>query len=168
MLHLTAEDDDAVSISIVRDEYEKASISLEHALQLVPAFNSARWAYYDLNAENLEHEQSLRIELLEQRLSTRRIVTALAESSVDRLSEAAKEELRNRMADVSMRIVEIIGVFLAVVAILGATVASATVGELTLLGRIFILVVGGTMPVLYFVLLRWIVTGQLSKRRPRT
>lgn len=161
-------DADTFNISAVRDEYENASASLERALQLVPASNEARWRYYDLNAENLEHEESLRLELLEQRLSTRRIVTALAEANVERLSELAKEELRNRMADVSMRIVEIIGVFLAVVAILGATVASATVGDLTLTGRILILVVGGTMPVLYFVLLRWIVTGRLSKRRLRT
>ena len=162
-----AGDTPAINVSMVRNEYREASASLERALQLVPPSNEARWRYYDLNAENLEHEESLRIELLEQRLSTRQTVKRLAEANVQRLSDEAKEELRSRMADVSMRIVEIIGVFLAVVAILGATVASATVDGLSLGGRILILIIGGSMPVVYFVLLRWIVTGKLSKRRSR-
>ena len=155
----------ASSVETVRDEYRKASASLERALQLVPPSNEARWTYYDLNAENLEHEESLRIELLEQRLSTRQTVKDLAEADVEHFSKGAKEELQSRMADVSMRIVEVIGIFLAVVAILGVTVASATVDGLSLGGRILILVVGGSMPVVYFVLLRWIVTGKLSKQR---
>ena len=155
----------ASRVATVRDEYREASTSLERALQLVPPSNEARWTYYDLNAENLEHEESLRIELLEQRLSTRQTVKDLAEADVEHFSKGAKEELQSRMADVSMRIVEVIGIFLAVVAILGVTVASATVDGLSLGGRILILVVGGSMPVVYFVLLRWIVTGKLSKQR---
>ena len=154
----------AMRVATVRDEYRKASASLERALQLVPPSNEARWRYYDLNAENLEHEESLRIELLAQRLSTRETVKRLAEANVKELSEEAQDELRSRMADVSMRIVEVIGIFLAVVAILGVTVASATVDGLSLGGRILILAIGGSMPVVYFVLLRWIVTGKLSKR----
>ena len=154
----------AISVAMVRDEYRNASASLERALQLVSPSNEARWRYYDLNAENLEHEESLRVELLEQRLSTRETVKRLAEANVKQLSEEAQDELRNRMADVSMRIVEVIGVFLAVVAILGVTVASATVDGLSLGGRILILAIGGSMPVVYFVLLRWIVTGKMSKR----
>ena len=162
-----AEDAPFLSVSDVKREYSKASVSLERALQVVPPSNQARWRYYDLNAENLEHEENLRIELLEQRLSTRQTVRDLAEANVQRLSEVAKEELRSRMADVSMRIVEVIGIFLAVVAILGATVASATVDGLSLGERILVLAIGGSMPVVYFVLLRWIVAGKLSKRRAR-
>ena len=160
-----AEDTTTLSVSDVRREYSRASVSLERALQLVPPSNEARWRYYDLNAENLEHEASLRIELLEQRLSTRPTVESLAEATVDRFSKSAQEELRGRMADVSMQVVEVIGIFLAVVAILGVTVASATVDGLSLSGRIWLLSIGGAMPVVYFVLLRWIVTGKLSKRR---
>ena len=157
----------AIAVAEVREKYLEASASLERALQLVPPSNEARWRYYDLNAESLEHEESLRIELLEQRLSTRQIVQRLAEANVKHLSEEAQHELRSRMADVSMRIVEVIGVFLAVVAILGVTVASATVDGLSLGGRILILAVGGSMPVVYFVLLRLIVTDKLSKRRSK-
>ena len=162
-----AGDTPAITVAMVRVEYVKASASLERALQLVPPSNEARWRYYDLSAENLEHEESLRIELLEQRLSTRQTVQRLAEANVKHLSEEAQDELRSRMADVSMRIVEVIGVFLAVVAILGVTVASATVDGLSLGGRILILAVGGSMPVVYFVLLRLIVTDKLSKRRSK-
>ena len=162
-----AGDTSAIAVAEVRKKYLKASASLERALQLVPPSNEARWRYYDLNAESLEHEESLRIELLEQRLSTRQIVQRLAEANVKHLSEEAQHELRSRMADVSMRIVEVIGVFLAVVAILGVTVASATVDGLSLGGRILILAVGGSMPVVYFVLLRLIVTDKLSKRRSK-
>ena len=160
-----AEDTTTISVSDVKREYLRASVSLERALQLVPPSNEARWRYYDLNAENLEREASLRIELLEQRLSTRQTVESLAEATVDRFSKSAQEELRGRMADVSMRVVEVIGIFLAVVAILGVTVASATVDGLSLSGRIWLLSIGGAMPVVYFVLLRWIVIGKLSKRR---
>ena len=104
---------------------------------------------------------------MEQRLNTRHTVETLAKTNVQRFSGEAKEELRERMASVSMRIVEIIGVFLAVVAILGSTVASATVDDLSVNDRIVILIVGGTMPVIYFVLLRWIVIGRLWRRRGR-
>ena len=162
---IQAEDATTLSVSDVKREYSKASVSLERALQLVPPSNEARWRYYDLNAENLEHEASLRTELLEQRLSTRHTVESLAEATVDRFSKSAQEELRSRMADVSMRVVEVIGIFLAVVAILGVTVSSATVDGLSLSGRIWLLAIGGAMPVVYFVLLRWIVIGKLSKRR---
>lgn len=158
---------DDLDISPVRDEYRMASASLERALSLVPASNEARWRYYDLNAENLEHEESLRVELLEQRLHTRRTVESLARTSVEHFAEEAKGEVREGMLSVSMRIVEIIGVFLAIVAILGATLASATVEGLSLGGRIVILAIGGTMPVIYFVLLRWIVNGRLSRRPAR-
>ena len=160
-----AEDTATLSVSDVKREYSRASISLERALQLVPPSNEARWRYYDLNAENLEHEASLRIELLEQRLSTRQTVQSLAEATVDRFSRSAQEELRSHMADVLMRVVEVIGVFLAVVAILGVTVGSATVDGLSLSGRVWLLAIGGAIPVVYFVLLRWIVIGRLSKRR---
>ena len=162
-----AEGAENIDISPVREEYRRASASLERALQLVPASNEARWRYYDLNAENLEHEESLRLELLEQRLNTRSTVETLAKVNVQQFSGEAKEDLRERMASVSMRIVEIIGVFLAVVAILGSTVASATVDDLSVNDRIVILIIGGTMPVIYFVLLRWIVIGRLWRRRGR-
>ena len=158
---------DNLDISPVRDEYRMASASLERALSLVPASNEARWRYYDLNAENLEHEESLRVELLEQRLHTRRTVESLARTNVEHFAQEARDEVREGIISVSMRIVEIIGVFLAVVAILGATVASATVEGLSLTGRIVILAVGGTMPVIYFVLLRWIVNGRLTRRTAR-
>lgn len=158
---------DNLDILPVRDQYRMASASLERALSLVPASNEARWSYYDLNAENLEHEESLRLELLEQRLHTRRTVESLARTNVEHFAQEAKDEVREGMISVSMRIVEIIGVFLAVVAILGATVASATVEGLSLTGRIVILAVGGTMPVIYFVLLRWIVNGRLIGRTAR-
>lgn len=164
-----AEDTPTLSVADVKREYSKASVSLERALQLVPASNEARWRYYDLNAENLEHEEGLRIELLEQRLSIRQTVKSLAEANVDHYSKSAQEELRSRMADVSMRIVEVIGIFLAVVAILGVTITSATVDGLTMGGRILLLTIGGLMPVVYFVVLRWIVSGkpwaQRSKRQ---
>lgn len=152
------------AVAQVRKEYSCAATALEQALRTVPPTNEQRWRYYDLSAENLEHEESLRIALLEQQLTTRRIVRELAESSVRRYAEEAREELGDRMADVSMRIVEIIGVFLAVIAILGATIASAAVGELSLTGRILLLGIGGAMPVVYFLLLRLIVTGSLSRR----
>ena len=158
---------DEIDISSLRTEYQMASASLERALSLVPASNEARWRYYDLNSENLELEESLRLELLEQRLDTRRTVKRLAKANVERFAEDAKDKVNEGLASVSMRIVEIIGVFLAVVAILGSTVASATIGGLSFTDRIIILAVGGTMPLAYFVLLRWIVHGRLSIRRAR-
>lgn len=156
-----------LDISPVRDEYRLASASLERALNSVPPFNEARWRYYDLSAENLEHEESLRLELLEQRLRTRRTVKALADDHVKRFAEASKEDIRDSMTLVSMRVVEIIGVFLAVVTVLGSTIASATLGDISFTQRIVILAVGGTMPVIYFVLLRWIVSGTLRQRGGR-
>ena len=153
------------AVARVSEEYGHASAALEQALRRVPPTHEERWRYYDLSAENLEHEEGLRIALLVQQLTTRGTVRELAETSVRRFSEAAKEELRDRMADVSMRIVEIIGVFLAVIAILGATVASATIGELSFTQRILLLSVGGVTPVVYFLLLRFIVTGEWRKRR---
>lgn len=160
-----AEHHKVLTVSDVKREYSKASVSLGRALQLVPPANEARWRYYDLNAENLEHEANLRVELLEQRLSTRQTIESLTEATVARFSDSAQEELRKSMADVSMRIVEVIGVFLAVVAILGVTIASATVDGLSLAGRVLLLAIGGTMPVAYFGLLRWIVNGRSSQQR---
>ena len=154
----------SLSVSDVKREYSRASSFLERALQLVPRSNEARWRYYELNAENLEHEASLRTELLEQRLATRQTVASLAEDAVGRFSMSAQEELRTRIADVSMRVVEVIGIFLAVVAILGVTIASATVDGLSLSGRIWLLAIGGSMPVVYFVLLKWIVIGKVFGR----
>ena len=159
-----ADDAKTPSLEAVKREYSQATAALERALRLVPASNEARWRYYDLSAENLDHESSLRVELLEQQLSTRETVEALAKANVDHFSESAQDELRDRMADVSMRVVEVIGIFLAVVAILGVTVSSATVGGLSLNERILLLSIGGAMPLVYFVLLRWLVTGKLAKQ----
>lgn len=156
---------DEIDISPLRAEYQMASASLERALSLVPASNEARWRYYDLSSENLEHEESLRLELLEQRLNTRRTVKTLAKTNVEKFAEEARGKVNEGLTSVSMRIVEIIGVFLAIVTILGSTVASATLGGLSFTDRIVILAVGGTMPLVYFVLLRWIVNGRLSERQ---
>ena len=148
--------------------YETASISIEHALSLVPQANSSRRDYYELTGENLEHEMSLRLEMFKGRIEIEKRVKMLATSHVSTAVDKAKkdldEELRTEtnklhgeLRSISMRVIEIIGVFLAIVAFLGTTVISGTAGELSVPERILILCVGGLISLTYFGLLRLIV-----------
>ena len=158
---------------IASDAYRRATVSIESALSLVPATNGARRDYYDLTAENLEHEMSLRLQLLEQKVNmddtveefaVRHVTVAVGcakkdfQKDLDEKTDKLQDEVRN----ISIRVVEIIGIFLAIVAFLGTTVVSGTAGELPMEQRILILVIGGAISLLFFVLLRWAVFKPIS------
>ena len=148
--------------------YEKATVSIERALALVPSSHGARRDYYDLTAENLEHEMSLRLEMLRrgiemdkrvENLATVHVEKAVA-SEMDDLQEELRREtgkLHTELRSLSMRVIEIIGVFLAIVAFVATTVISGTAGDLRVRDRILILCIGGVISLTYFVLLRLIV-----------
>ena len=160
----------AVWYQTVLMAYERAAVSIEGALSSVPPISDARRDYYELTGENLEHEMSLRLELMSQRMAVIEAVRKHAKYHVSLEVSAAKEEMRgemsqlhNEMRSISMRVIEIIGVFLAIVAFLGTTVVSGTAGELEVGERILILCVGGVISLLFFVLLRLIVVGPGSK-----
>lgn len=151
-----------------RSAYDKAAVSIESALSLVPPANSARRDYYDLTAENLEHEMSLRLEMFSQRIGMERRVSELANSHVSIAVDNAKTDLNRALTSettklhgelrsISMRIIEIIGVFLAIVGFLATTVISATAGQLEVGHRILILSIGGVVSLMFFLLLRLIV-----------
>ena len=152
----------------VGEYYARASDEIEWALQKVPSSNYTRWLYYNVTAETLEHETNLRIAMLEHEQRMAESVGKLYKSvsaqalkqvndRVEREAEKVGEELRDRMADISTRIVEILGVFLAIVAIVATTIISSTAGDLSLTQRLIILVVGGMLPIAYFTLLRSII-----------
>ena len=155
-------------LSEVRRYYDRASDEIERALRNVPSSNYSRWLYYNVTAEALEHETNLRMAMLRHELKIDKTVSQLRETvtneaidelkkRVESVAEVVRQELRNQMADMSSRIVEIIGVFLAIVAILATTIMSSTAGDLSVSQRLIILVVGGILPIAYFALLRSII-----------
>lgn len=150
------------------DAYRMATGSIERALSLVPETSVARRDYYELTSENLEHEMSLRLELLRQKVQTESDVEELAKNQVEKAMKIAvdrfqsdidkkAENLQGEVRSISIRVVEIIGIFLAIVAFLGTAVVSGTAGELPVEQRILILITGGVVSLLYFVLLRWVI-----------
>ena len=154
--------------------YETASVSIEHALSLVPQANSARRDYYELTGENLEHEMSLRLEMFEGRIEMEKRVEILATSHVATAVNEAKSSLHDELRiettklhgelrSISMRVIEIIGVFLAIVAFVATTVISGTAGDLSLGERILILCIGGLISLTYFGLLRLIVLRPVAE-----
>ena len=159
----------------VSKHYDRASDQIEKALSNVPPSNYSRWLYYNVTAEALEHETNLRMEMLghEQRMAKTVYqlletvsdeATNRLEKRVESLTEDVRQDLRNRMADISTRIVEIIGVFLAIVAIVATTIVTSTAGDLSLTQRLIILVVGGLLPIAYFALLRSIIHSPVGPK----
>ena len=165
--------------------YEEAVSSIEKALSLVPPTNVTRRDYYNLTSENLENEMDLRLEMLKRVIEMDRTLTEATERLIDDVQKEAgshldervarvNEELELRLAQetdkvheelrgISMRVIEIIGVFLAIVAFLGTTVISGTAGDLELGERLLVLLSGGLISILYFLLLKVIVLRSGSK-----
>ena len=171
--------------------YELAVGAIENALSSVPASSRARREYYNITAENLEHEMNLRLALLDQRIAMDKkmrdteahlteTIKELAKTHVDERLEVAMKgvhdeiskelkviqnessTIQSEVRNISVRVVEIIGIFLAVVAFLGTTVVSGTAGDLSVSQRLLILGAGGVISLLFFVLLRRAVSHPIT------
>ncbi len=138
----------------MEEHYDRAAGHLEQAIARVPSENVLRKSYYVVVSENLELERVLRRNLF---FNTRASIDERLKGATETIKSEAKEELEKTFREVSLRIVEILGIFIAIVGIVGTSVISATVGDLEFWKRLTILLVGGLIPVVYFYLLRMIV-----------
>ena len=119
-----------------RYKYQLAATAIESALQSIDTRYKARFEYYDLTSENLEHEEGLRLALLDQRIQFREtwqndateFVETEAKKESDKLDKrhsGLQDEMRQELSGVSMRMVEIMGVFLAIIAFVATIIVSA-------------------------------------------
>lgn len=158
-----------------QDEIAKALSKADDALQNAPSWNP-----------NLIEEYRVHLRSLEQRKARDEITRAdINEEVVKRVGEEmrkgledAKEEirtsanettvkLREEIRDALLRVVEILGVFLAVVAVAASTVGGFS-GEFEWWQQILIMLVGFSAIIFLFYVLRWIVwrTGGEERINP--
>ena len=178
-------------ISFASAAYELAVEAIENALSSVPASSRSRQQYYNITAENLEHEMNLRLAFLTQRIgmdrkmhetevTLRDTIAELAKTHVvdevktamDKEKDAIQNELQaiqkesstiqSEVRNISVRVIEIIGIFLAVVAFVGTTVVSGTAGNLSFGQRLLILGSGAIISLSFFLLLRLAVSHPLT------
>jgi len=89
-----------------------------------------------------------------------------ATKELEQLAEDQLSELHRAISDGLFRVVEVLGVFTAIIAILGGTVASATVRALTWWQRGVLLLIAGVLAIGFFGLLHVIVRPRTAMRTP--
>lgn len=132
----------------------------------------------DRNQVQIFDQYHTQLRLFEQERSSRsRISSILAESSkeldnnveralhetqkrIEALAAEARETSRQQVSDALFRVVEILGLFMALIGLLASTIGTAIFAEGDIVNRIWLLLVGFVGTAVFYLLLRIIVGRQ--------
>ncbi len=137
-----------------RGEYDKAIIAINRAITLLPPGETEVHADYKLERVTIaiQHEATNRLTAAAQ-ASIREASTALER----RMSELI-EETDRQLSDSLFKVVEILGVFTAIIGLIATVIAGQAIGSgLTWWMRLVVILAGGLVTISFFALLRWIV-----------
>ena len=147
-------------------EIDQALEGLRHAISLVDDSNVYVTEQYYTFHRDLEQEQSIQ-KRVEARITAFDDVLAnnLAESrkQIQAFAHEAANDTRREISGALFRVVEILGVFLALIGLLATTIGTAAFSEGSLGVRILLLVGGYVAVLSFFVVLRVIVRGSSLK-----
>jgi tetratricopeptide (TPR) repeat protein len=153
--------------------YDEALAAIDRSLALLSPNDVDRYQQRMAERYRIIDERHL-TRLLEQ--ETRRIKDE-ARSEMEQTSQAVLDQLegevaavRTQAAESLFKIVEILGIFTAIIALVVASVASATIGDLVWWHRAVLIVVGGIVAIGFFVTLRYVVHsggGPVRRAPPR-
>jgi tetratricopeptide (TPR) repeat protein len=153
--------------------YDEALRVADECLQKIPPLQVQDRIRILQERDLILAEQAIQQESAAARDATQKEIKA-ATRELEQLAADQLAELRRATSDGLFRIVEILGVFTAIIAILGGGVASVVAKGLTWWQRGLLILITGTVAIGFFWLLRAIVTprparsqGHQSRRRTR-
>jgi tetratricopeptide (TPR) repeat protein len=151
--------------------YDEALAAIDRSLALLSPNDVDRYQQRMGERYRIIDERHL-ARLLEQEVSR---IKDEARSEMARTSQGVLDQLegevaavRQQAAESLFKIVEILGIFTAIIALVAASVASATIGSLAWWHRAILIVVGGAVAIGFFVTLRYVVhsgSGQAQRGR---
>jgi len=141
--------------------YDDAVTSINRAIALLPPNVSEMHADFKLE----------RVTIAIQQDASERLSRAIVErvDAASRTLESRIEDMvattRGELSDSLFKVVEILGIFTAIIAVVATAVGSASAAGTPWQARLLIVVAGGVMVLCFFAILRWMVRPRVSRLR---
>lgn len=143
--------------------YDEAVTAINRATAILPPNEAEMHGDFKLE----------RVTIAIQKDASERLEKAIADQVHD-ASTALKVQIdsivaatRSELSDSMFKVVEILGIFTAIIAVIATVVASAGASGVPWPGRILVVLAGGLVALGFFAVLRWIVRPPASPRRAK-
>ena len=148
-------------------KYSLATAAIDQAISTLDASETKIHQDYVRERELIGVQQETESRIAKLAENIMRDMSATIESEVEYFrGEIAKqgEESARQTSDALFKVVEILGLFTALIAVIAATLGSAFTGDLSWWQRLTIVAAGTLFPIAFFALLRRIVDPKFTRR----
>lgn len=136
-----------------RGDYEDAVASINRAISLLPPNEYEMHSDFKLERVTISIQQDASERLSEAIVKRVDDASATLETRI----EAIISTTRNELSDSLFKVVEILGIFTAIIAVVATVVGTANADGTPWQARVLTIMAGGFMIIGFFALLRWIV-----------